>query len=356
MEFGVFDHLDRYGGPLADYYEDRLKIAEAYDRAGFYAYHLAEHHSTPLGMAPSPSVFLSAIAQRTRRLRFGPLVWAMPLHHPLRLIEEICMVDQLSGGRLEIGFGRGSVPIEIEYYGANPDEAQQIYAEAVDLVLEGLTSKVLDFQGKRFSFRNVPMELAPFQKPHPPIWYGVHMPDSAERAARRNLNVVSLDPVRETRLSIDRYRTIWPQVHASSTHAPKGHAPATPFPKLGLGRFVVVAPTDAEAMALARRAYLVWHASFTHLFRRHDRPQSHPRPATFDLVVERGQGIAGSSKTVTEFLSSQLDETLCNYLVGQFAFGDLTLDESLQSIGLFASEVMPKLRGKKVAADSGVLV
>ena len=55
MEFGVFDHLDRYGGPLADYYEDRLKIAEAYDRAGFYAYHLAEHHSTPLGLAPSPT-------------------------------------------------------------------------------------------------------------------------------------------------------------------------------------------------------------------------------------------------------------------------------------------------------------
>jgi alkanesulfonate monooxygenase SsuD/methylene tetrahydromethanopterin reductase-like flavin-dependent oxidoreductase (luciferase family) len=74
MEFGVFDHLDRYGGPLADYYEDRLKIAEAYDRAGFYAYHLAEHHSTPLGMAPSPSVFLAAVAERTTRLRFGPLV------------------------------------------------------------------------------------------------------------------------------------------------------------------------------------------------------------------------------------------------------------------------------------------
>ena len=93
MEFGVFDHLDRYGGPLADYYEDRLKIAEAYDRAGFYAYHLAEHHSTPLGMAPSPSVFLSAVAQRTRKLRFGPLVWAMPLHHPLRLIVAIDVIE-----------------------------------------------------------------------------------------------------------------------------------------------------------------------------------------------------------------------------------------------------------------------
>src|SRR3974377_1634423 len=120
MEFGIFDHLDRYGNSLADYYEDRLRIVEVYDRAGFYAYHLAEDHWTPLGMEPSPSVFLAAVAQRTRRLRFGPLVWAMPLHHPLRLIEEICMLDQLSRGRLEIGFGRGSVPIENRYSAGAP--------------------------------------------------------------------------------------------------------------------------------------------------------------------------------------------------------------------------------------------
>jgi alkanesulfonate monooxygenase SsuD/methylene tetrahydromethanopterin reductase-like flavin-dependent oxidoreductase (luciferase family) len=341
MEFGVFDHLDRYGGPLADYYEDRLRVTEAYDRAGFYAYHLAEHHSTPLGMAPSPSVFLSAVAQRTRRLRFGPLVWAMPLHHPLRLIEEICMLDQLSGGRLELGFGRGSVPIEIEYYGADPDEAQEIYTESVELILKGLTQKVLDYHGKHFSFSNVPMEVVPLQQPHPPIWYGVHMPDSAERAARRNLHVVSLDPPKETRLSIDRYRTIWPQVYA----------PTVPFPKLGLGRFIVVAPTDAEALAMARRAYLIWHASFTHLFRLHGREQSHPRPTSFDGVMERGQGIAGTPATVAEFLSSQLDETRCNYVVGQFAFGDLTLAETLRSIGLFTDEVMPKLRAKAIPAD-----
>src|SRR6266700_2966707 len=265
MEFGVFDHLDRHGGALADYYEDRLKIAEAYDRAGFYAYHLAEHHATPLGMAPSPSVFLAAVAQRTTRLRFGPLVWPMPLHHPLRLIEEICMLDQLSGGRLELGFGRGAAPIELEYYGVDPQDAQEIYAEAVDLVLEGLTHKVLDFKGRRFSFSGVPMEIEPLQKPHPPIWYGVHAPESAERAARRNLNVVSLDPPHETRLSIDRYRTIWPQVHACTAA----------FPKLA--------------------------------------------------------------------------ETGCNYVVGQFAFGDLTRAESLQSIGLFASEVMPLLRVKATA-------
>ena len=185
MKFGVFDHLDRGALPLKDFYEERLKLIEAYDRAGFYAYHVAEHHSTPLGMAPSPSVFLAAVAQRTRRLRFGPLVYALPLHHPLRLIEEICMLDQISGGRLEIGFGRGSSPAEIALYGQNPADAQRIYAEALDLILQGLSQRTLNFQGDFFSFDNVPMELEPLQKPHPPVWYGVHSVDSAERAARR---------------------------------------------------------------------------------------------------------------------------------------------------------------------------
>jgi len=342
MEFGVFDHLDSYGGLPADYYEDRLRIAQAYDRAGFYGYHVAEHHSTPLGMAPSPSVFLSAVAQRTQRLRFGPLVWPMPLYHPLRLIEEICMLDHLSRGRLELGFGRGAVPTEIEYYGGKPEEAQEIYSEAVELVLAGLTRKVLDFQGKHFSFRNVPMEIAPLQKPHPPIWYGVHAPQSAERAARRNLNVVSLDGPHETRLSMERYRAVW-----------RGHHPSTmPIPKLGLGRFIVVGRSDSEALALARRAYPVWHASFTYLSRWHGRKQSHPRPPTFDLLVEGGQGVAGSARTVTEFLSTQLRETGCNYVVGQFAFGDLDREECLQSIALFAGEVMPKLRA---AADALIM-
>src|ERR1700680_2470127 len=103
MEFGVFDHLDRTDQALGDYYSARLPIIEAYDRLGFFCYPVAEHHATPLGMAPSPSVFLAAVAQRTRRLRFGPLVYALPLYHPLRLIEEICMLDQMSGGRFELG-------------------------------------------------------------------------------------------------------------------------------------------------------------------------------------------------------------------------------------------------------------
>src|SRR5436189_3632906 len=116
MEFGIFDHLDRSPSSLADYYEERLAIVELFDRAGFHAYHLAEHHSTPLGMAPAPSVFLSAVAQRTQRLRLGALVYPLAFHHPIRVMEEICMLDHLSNGRLEIGVGRGASPHEIEDY------------------------------------------------------------------------------------------------------------------------------------------------------------------------------------------------------------------------------------------------
>jgi alkanesulfonate monooxygenase SsuD/methylene tetrahydromethanopterin reductase-like flavin-dependent oxidoreductase (luciferase family) len=336
MQFGVFDHLDRGDLPLKDYYEARLKLIEAYEQAGFYAYHVAEHHSTPLGMAPSPSVFLAAVAQRTRRLRFGPLVYALPLYHPIRLIEEICMLDQLSAGRLEIGFGRGASSTEISFYGLDPAKAQQIYAEGLELIIQGLSNRTLSFHGDFFSFENVPMELEPLQKPHPPLWYGIHSVDSAERAARRGLHVVSLDPPGETRNFVDRYRTVWHETSEANSA----------MPKIGVGRFIVVANTDEEAIRIACRAYPKWHRSFYHLYNLRGGAPAHQRPAELDALIHVGQGIAGSPATVTAFLDAQMAQTNTNYLVGQFAFGDISLAESLRSLELFASHVMPRLTTK----------
>src|SRR6266705_1269143 len=325
MKFGVFDHLDRNGLPLNEYYEARLQIIEAYDRYGFHGYHIAEHHGTPLGMAPSPSVFLAAVAQRTRRLRFGPMVYALPLYHPLRMIEEICMLDQMSHGRLDIGFGRGSVPAELIYYGQKPEEAQAVYAEALDLIVQGLMSRTLSFKGQYFQFNDVPMELAPYQQPHPPVWYGVHAPESAVRAARKGLQVVSLDPVAATRVAFAAFRAAWREAWGAKS-----------LPLMGLGRFVVVADTDAAARAIARRAYPRWHDSFTFLHRKHGRLNVHPRPPTFDGLAEAGQGVAGAPATVAAFLRRELAKTGSNYCVCQFAFGDLSQAEILRSIELFA--------------------
>ncbi len=333
MEFGIFDHLDRSPSSLADYYEERLATVEAFDRAGFYAYHLAEHHATPLGMAPSPSVFLAAVAQRTKRLRFGPMIFALPLYHPLRMIEEICMLDQMSGGRLDVGFGRGASPIELELFGVDPADARDIYDESLAVVVQGLRERTVSFKGKHFNFADVPMEMVPLQVPHPPIWYGVHANDSAARAAKQGLNVISLDAVAATHGFSESYKSAWRETGRSG-----------PMPKFGLGRMLVVADTDAEAQRLAERAYPVWNASFIHLFKVYDRMPSHPRPPQFSAIQADGRGLCGSPKTVVDIIRKQMSESGADYFVGQFAFGDLTLKETLRSTELFANDVMPALR------------
>src|SRR5258708_28917570 len=105
MQFGIFDQNDRGPYELGEQYENCLKLIEFYDSAEFRTYHMSEHHSTPLSLTPSPSVFLAAIAQRTKRMRLGPLVYVLPAHHPLRLAEDTCMLDQLSNGRPDVGLG-----------------------------------------------------------------------------------------------------------------------------------------------------------------------------------------------------------------------------------------------------------
>jgi alkanesulfonate monooxygenase SsuD/methylene tetrahydromethanopterin reductase-like flavin-dependent oxidoreductase (luciferase family) len=114
---------------------------------------------------------------------------------------------------------------------------------------------------------------------------------------------------------------------------------------MGLGRFIVVGETDAQALAVAQRAYPRWHASFTHLRRKHNRINAHPRPPTFDELAHVGQGVAGAPATVAALLRRQIEVTGSNYLVGQLVFGDLSLAEALRSIELFASRVMRELAG-----------
>src|SRR6185437_2281397 len=130
MKFGIMDHVDASGLAPADQYAMRLDLLEAADRLGFYSYHVAEHHGTPLGLAPSPNVYLSAVAQRTKRLKLGPMVYVAALYHPMRLAEEACMLDQLSRGRLQLGIGRGAVWPEQVLYDVAPATVPERYAEA----------------------------------------------------------------------------------------------------------------------------------------------------------------------------------------------------------------------------------
>ncbi len=332
MDFGVFDHLDTSGAGLADFYEQRLVLAAHYDRLGFYGYHIAEHHATPLGLAPSPGLFLAAVAQRTRRLRFGPLIYILPLYHPLRLIEEICMLDQMSRGRLLLGVGRGISPYEVAFYGVDPKETQARYVEALDLIRQGLASEVLDFRGTYYTIDKVPMILRPAQAPHPPLWYGAINPEAAPWLARNKINTVSHVNPALMREIVRRYRAEWDAA---------GHG-ALPLPRLGLGRHIVVAPTRGEALAIGRRAYARWHDSFTWLWRRFgSKPISVTYTASFDEMIEAGIAIAGAPAEVRDAVLDHIRVSGCNYWISRFAFGDMTLAEAERSITLFAEHVMP---------------
>lgn len=334
MKFGIFDHLDRSGLPLAEQYECRLALAGVYEAAGFHAYHIAEHHSTPLGMAPSPGLFLAALAQRTTRLRFGPLVYPLPLYHPLRLAEEIAMLDHISGGRLDIGFGRGASQFEIEYYGIDPEEAQARYEEARRIVVMALTSDIVDFKGRFHSFEGTPVVMRPLQQPLPRLFYGAGNPETGARAARDGINLVCNAPVEIVKPIFDHFRSAW---------AALGR-PTAEMPLLGLNRHCVIAETDGEAEEIAERAYKVWHASFYRLWQqRNARPNNAAYPETFAGLQRMGYGVAGSPATVRDFYVHEIGAVGASYALGRFAFGDLTLAESRRSVELFADHVMPAL-------------
>ena len=331
MKFGIFDHLDNIELPLSRFFSERLRVIELYERFGFHSYHVAEHHGTSLGMAPSPNVFLAAVAERTTRLRFGPMVYAVPLYHPLRLAQEIIMLDHLSAGRLDVGFGRGSSPAEMRFFGIDPSDAEAIFQDDVPRIFDALRTGIFDAPLQPAPFDKVPLAMRPYQQPMPRIWYGVHSPPSAERAAKRGWHTINLDEADEARECNDAYR-----------HAMERSDPADEY-LLGLGRFIIVADTDREAEAIARRAYPFWHKSFTHLGRTLGSTARHPRPDSWDELHRQGKGVAGTPDTVVDFCLEQLRISQCNYLVGQFAFGDQTIDELNTSITLFGQEVMPKL-------------
>jgi alkanesulfonate monooxygenase SsuD/methylene tetrahydromethanopterin reductase-like flavin-dependent oxidoreductase (luciferase family) len=244
------------------------------------------------------------------------------------------MLDHMSGGRLELGVGRGVSPYEVAYYGVDPAKAQAMYVEALQVILGALATRTLSFAGEHYNFHDVPIELEPVQRPHPPLWYGLARPEGLPWVVANRVNVVCNGPPALVRQVTDGYRRDW---------ASAGHS-AEELPLMGMTRTIVVAETDAEALGIARRAHKRWHQSFMQLWNKHGtRPINAFYPDTFDEVLHAGLGIAGAPATVLAALAAQVAETRVNYLVCRLAFGDMALAESQRSLELFAQHVMPEL-------------
>lgn len=339
IRFGIFDWIDQNSGlELADLYEQRLAMLEEADRLGFVCYHLAEHHGTPLGMAPSPHLFLAAAAQRTRRIRFGPLVSLLPLYHPLRMIEEVCMLDQISHGRLELGVGRGVSPYELAMFNVAADESREMFEEALTILTTGLANGEVSFEGRHFSVNKASVPLRPLQRPYPPMWYPTSSPQSLPWAAKHGFHTIFgfvRNTLEETQEQLASYARIEAE-HRNDPGRINGHVSA---PRYGIMRHVYVAESDAQAQREAKSAFLDYFENLGYLWARHG--DGHLGEVDFERFVEEQRVLVGSPASVRGQLARLLAFTGGNYFAGAFAFGSLSGEQVLGSLNLFANDVLP---------------
>ena len=345
MRIGLFDHLERSPDrALSTQFDERLEFVAAADEAGFYCLHIAEHHSSRLNMVPAPGVWLSAIARATKRIRLGPLVYLLPLYSPLRLAEEICMLDHLSRGRLEIGIGRGVSPYEVGYHNIDHEKSRDIFLDAYQCLKQALTNDEFGYEGKYFKYTNVPMPLRPLQNPHPAFWYGSSNTIGATWAGEQGLHFAANGPTALAKENVAAFKTALGKRGGAAQPKPEFLAGTA----IGLLRHIVVADTDAEARRIAKPALEYHAASLNWLRKRHgatgftERLNIH-RSEDFEGWEKQGMAIAGSPDTVAAEIVRQASELGLNYLLGYLFFGTMALSDALRSLQLFRTEVMPKL-------------
>ena len=333
MQYGIFDWVEASGRPPSEVYEHKLELAAESERAGFHGLFVAEHQGTPLSIDGSPTALLSAIFQRTRRLRAGALTFCLPWYHPYRFYSEVCMLDQMSCGRLELGVGRGVSPIESRIFGLESvDQSREKYRATLDAFFAACHSPTMKVNGVEAE-----LHVKPYQKPYPPLWFPSSNRESIEFTARHGYHTAFLGRLADCKPHFDRYREIWEQ-HKGDPERHSAHA-AAPF--LAKTQHMVIADTDAEAERLGLEAYRTWASHLHHLTRKHGRPDVHK---TEPFAPDSTQPlIVGTPGTVLDKVKDMLRVTSAHYLLCIFSFGDLPSEDAMRSLELFATEVKPNL-------------
>ena len=361
MEFGLFE---MFGAPENEYfpdmrgmYEEHLERGELADEMGYDYYFPIEHQSSSAGQLASPNVFLSALAQRTKQLRFGMLIYQMPFHDPWALAQEIALVDQLSGGRIEVGIGSGIAEHEFMRLHVDFETKTPKTNEALELMVKLWTEDIVTFDGDFFQMTEAIPVPHPLQKPHPPVWIGAHSHRSFDLAAKHNYNVAqNIENDDAIAVKFDYFR----EKLAEYDH------PGPP-PKTLLVRHIHVAETDEKARKQAERHLLMGLFSGGETLLRTNigfgtramdeiRPGEDPKFAksrgeifemtmkSYDYWIDNGLAIVGSSETVAQRLSEVQEKTGIDVFCGQFQFGKLSPRLARQSMALFAEDVIPKFR------------
>lgn len=329
LEFGIFDSIDLGRSTPGEILECRLRIGAHAEACGFDRYHVTEHHGTTLSVSPSPSVFLAALSQRTSRMRIGTLVYVVPMYEPLRLAEEIAVLDQLSGGRFDLGVGKGVSPFELEYFGVAASESAGILRERLEAILKAHRTGV--FTHPAADRPSTRLSVLPVQQPHPPIWLASSTPDTIEWAAGHGYNIVSRWEAGQLPAAAERYWAAW--------HAGGGSGPE---PRVGCAAHCYIGESDAAAEDRYLQAGQVLWERLTSLWHEHGVTGADFLYDPRDML-EKSNAIVGSADTVRDRLAELLEQADINYFELTPTFGDLTVEESFANLEAIAG-IMPDLR------------
>lgn len=245
MKFGVLQFFSwpERRVPLPSVYDRAMQRVDIMDKSGYDAVWLAEHHFTGYSVCPSVHMMGVHVANRTRRLRIGMAVSLAAFYHPLRLAEEIALLDVLSGGRVNWGAGRGFDPLEFRIFGVPPEESGQRFHEAVEIVLAAWRSDRVTWASERWNFDNVEVLPKPLQRPHPPVWLAAGSP-RALRWSGKHGHSIMLGPHTTFEETAGFYTQYRDELTANGHCADHRDIP--------MARFVAVADTDEAARRIAR--------------------------------------------------------------------------------------------------------
>jgi alkanesulfonate monooxygenase SsuD/methylene tetrahydromethanopterin reductase-like flavin-dependent oxidoreductase (luciferase family) len=353
VRFGTFYFFQAPPGQRhRDIIHDELTQIEWAEELGFDEVWLTEHHFIDYGLAVDPATLAAAAASRTRRVRIGLAAAILPFHHPLRLAEQLALVDILSDGRLDVGVGRGNRPPEFRGYHVPQEESRERFDETVDVMIRAWTEDRFSHAGRFYTVPEASVVPKPVQRPHPPIYQVCVSKDGIENTALRGwpmLNSVLFGSVDQLVTNRDVY------VDALKK-AGRGPAEiAALLGRWGVSRQIYVAETDAEALAEAKDAELWYQESFRRFVLPERIEDAHPalQPG-FRTMAERLSAVRWET-LVRETLAFGSPDTVARHIetmrqigVGQvlcwMSFGGLPMDRVRRSMELFAHEVMPRFR------------
>src|SRR5580698_2172456 len=246
MKFGVLQFFSWPGRRVAlpTVFDRALQRIEIMDRTGYDAVWLAEHHFSTYSVCPSVHMMGTLAAARTTRLRIGTAVSLAPFYHPLRLAEEVALLDVLSGGRVNWGAGRGFARVEFTAFGVPPEESASRFRETVEIVLRAWTDERLNFTGQHFCYEDLEILPKPAQLPHPPVWMAASSEGAIEWAAGRGFSIL-MDP-HCSHVELAAKRKLYGDSMAAAGHQAAGR-------DIPMARLMAVGNSAEQAAEIARR-------------------------------------------------------------------------------------------------------